>query len=1093
MEANFQKLLLEEISRLFEPLVTAARNVGYRRALFGELGWNLAALPGVEEGLVQKLEVILQAHATIASLIADPPESLPELKAAFEALKPLIAAAKSLKTSFDGVAVVAPYLDDLLEELLQQLLILYLQRWRPGLYQVADLLTLIEISPTFEPPQQVKNSEGQVIIAPHQPRRVRFDRLGPLFSDPARVLGDHYLTNGLATKDDVITASGLIFPMLARVLEEIGLKAVYGVAPGAEVNLGQADPDLIRRLFYVTTRASVGAPAGASVALGASLLMLSQEEGGPGLAAAPRGAVNFNTKVAGWDLDLKTEGTPGTFVVGPQGVAMANDGAGLKVAARLQKGRSEDDQAALLIGSVTGTRLEASRLSVSAGFAVGGGEDHEIFLGAEAGEAALVLCAGDGDGFLQKVLPDEIRLPFALGVEWSRTGGLRLKGGAGLETNLAIKKSFGGVLDVDTLHFGMRADETGLLAQASVSAKAHIGPITAVVEQIGVEARLVPAPAGEAGALGPLDLDISFKPPSGMGLDIKAGPVTGGGYLFFDPAKAQYAGALQLELGGKIALGAVGLLTTRMPDGGKGFSLFVLISAEFPPMQLGYGFTLNGVGGLIGVNRTANTDALRAGIRTGGLGSVLFPKDPAKNAPQIISNLNAAFPAAADRVLIGPMAKLGWGTPRILTLDLGLVLEMPAPVRLLLLGRLRAILPSEDKPLVRLQMDALGVLDFERREVSLDATIYDSKLLEFALTGDMALRASWGNNPNFLLAVGGFNPRYRPPAAFPKLNRLALSLDKGSNLKLRLETYLALTSNTAQFGARADLHVAAAGFTVDAYLYFDALFQFEPFAFVVDLGAMAALKYKGHNLLGVKFDMSLSGPSPWHVRGKASIEVLFFDVTVDFDHTFGRRQAPATPVVTYIRPLLLEALRDPRNWSGLTVSHPLVRLRDPGKAEGELLLHPLASLSVSQRVAPLDRDITLFGANAPGDGGRYTLEMVAPDGGPLDGRVEVTPVQDSFAPAQFRAMRDAEKLSAAAFERMQSGLALASHAVEAPYDAALDLDISFETAVYRTPQGAAAERIAAAPLSGRLMEAAADAGAAAKARGRLSSALTAAA
>lgn len=1087
METNFQKLLLEEISRLFEPLVTAARSVGYRRALFGEVGWNLAALPGVEAGLTQKLEMLVEAHATISTLINDPPESLPELKAAFAALKPLIAAAKSLKTAFNEVAAVAPYLDDLLEELLHQLLLIYLQRWRPLLYQAADLLTLIEVSPTFEPPQQVKNGEGQVIIAQHHPRRVRFDRLGLLFSDPAKALGDHYLPNGLATKADVATASGLIFPMLARVLEEIGMRAVYGVAPGAEVDLGEADPELIRRLFFVSTRA----PVGPSVGLGASLLMLSKEEGGPGLAVSPRGTASFNTKLSGWELDLTTEGTPGTFVVGPQGVAMANDGAGLKVAARLRKTRYDDEEAPLLIGSVKGTRLEANHVSVGAGFSVGSGEDPDISISAEAREAALVLCAGDGDGFLQKVLPEEIRVPFALGVEWSRAGGLRLKGGAGLETNLAIRKSFGGVLDIDTLHFGARADETGLSAQASVSAKAHIGPITAVVEQIGVEARLTPTPAGEVGALGPLDLDISFKPPAGVGLDIKAGPVTGGGYLFFDAAKAQYAGALQLELGGKIALGAVGLLTTRMPDGDKGFSLFVLISAEFPPMQLGYGFTLNGVGGLIGVNRTANTDVLRAGIRTGGLGSVLFPKDPARNAPQIISNLNAAFPAAADRVLVGPMAKLGWGTPRILTLDLGLVLEMPAPVRLLLLGRLRAILPSEDKPLVRLQMDALGVLDLERREVSLDATLYDSKLLEFALTGDMALRASWGANPNFLLGVGGFNPRYRPPAAFPKLNRVALSLDQGSNLKLRLETYLALTSNTAQFGARADLNVSAAGFTVDAYLYFDALFQFEPFAFVVDLGAMAALKYKGRNLVGVKFDMNLSGPSPWHVRGKAKIEVLFFDVTVDFDHTFGRRQAPATPAVTYVRPLLLEALRDPRSWSGLTVGHPLVRLRDPGTAETELLLHPLAALSVSQRVAPLDQYITRFGATAPGDGGRYTLEMVAPDGGSLDGRVEVTPVRDAFAPAQFRAMSDAEKLGAPAFEQMQSGLSLAAHAVEAPYDPALDLDVSFETAVYRAPQGGADQRIAAAPLSGRLMEAAADAGAAAKARGRLSSALTA--
>ncbi|PSJ37670.1 DUF6603 domain-containing protein [Allosphingosinicella deserti] len=1089
MEANFQKALLQEIARLFEPLAKAARSPGYRESLFAELGWNLAALPDIEQDLLQKLAVFEQAYRTLFDVIAHPPETLPELKAVFARLKPVIAAAKSLKGAFDAVKPVAPYLDDLLEELLHKLLLLYLAQ-RPALYKAARLLTLIETAAQFQPSEQIRNGDGEIIIAPHQPTRVRADRLGALFRDPIGVLSAYYRTDHLETVEDAGTASDLLLPAVASLLDEFGVTSVYGVAPGTEISLGSADPSLIRRMLTLTARKLLD-EAGAE--LGASLLLLSKAEGGPALAVVPQGVASLATELPGWSLDLKAAGDAGAFIIGSEGVAFSDDGTKLGVTAKLLK-TSEDEDKALRIGSATGTRLEVGQLSVSAGFAVGTGEDVELLLAADAGTATFVLCAGDGDGFLQTVLPDEIRIPFALGAEWSRSRGLRLKGGAGLELALTVKRSLGGVLDIDTLNFGMRADATdGLLFRASLSATVHIGPVAATVEQIGVEARLTPTAKGEAGALGPMDFEIGFKPPSGVGLTIAAGPVTGGGYLFFDPDNAHYAGALQLELGGKIALGAVGLLTTRMPDGGKGFSLFVLISAEFPPMQLGYGFTLNGVGGLIGVNRTANADVLRAGIRTGALGSILFPKDPAKNAAQIISNLNAAFPAAKDRVLIGPMAKLGWGTPQILSLDLGLILDVPSPVRLMLLGRLRAILPSEDKPLVRLQMDALGVLDFDKQQVSLDATLYDSKLLEFALTGDMALRAGWGSEPHFLLAVGGFNPRYRPPAAFPRLNRVALSLEKGSSLKLRLETYLALTSNTAQFGARVDLQVQAAGFTVDAYLYFDALFQFAPFAFVVDIGAMAALKYKGRNLVGVKFDMSLSGPTPWHARGKASIEILFFDVTVEFDHVFGRRETPQTPPVSHIRRLLLEALSDPRSWSAVAAGHPLVRLRDPGPGEVALLLHPLGSLSVSQRVAPLGEHISRFGNTVPADGGRYTIAVAGPDNAPLDERITVADLEDSFAPAQFREMSDSEKLSAPAFKSMQSGLILACEEVAAPYDPALDLDMDFETVVYRTRTGPPDAHLPATAFSARLLHAAAGASAAAKARGRVSSALVAAA
>jgi hypothetical protein len=76
------------------------------------------------------------------------------------------------------------------------------------------------------------------------------------------------------------------------------------------------------------------------------------------------------------------------------------------------------------------------------------------------------------------------------------------------------------------------------------------------------------------------------------------------------------------------------------------------------------------------------------------------------------------------------------------------------------------------------------------------------------------VRASWGRQPNFVLAVGGLNPRFPPPAGFPKLARLSLSLGDSDNPRLRFESYLALTSNTVQFGARLDFSYTAAGFTL---------------------------------------------------------------------------------------------------------------------------------------------------------------------------------------------------------------------------------------------------------------------------------------
>jgi hypothetical protein len=113
-------------------------------------------------------------------------------------------------------------------------------------------------------------------------------------------------------------------------------------------------------------------------------------------------------------------------------------------------------------------------------------------------------------------------------------------------------------------------------------------------------------------------------------------------------------------------------------------------------------------------------------------------------------------------------------------------LEVGTAIALLVLGQVVAILPRRDHELLRLQMDAIGVLDFDQGTAALDATLYDSRLLRrFPLTGDMAMRLQWEGSRTFALAVGGLHPAFRPPHNFPKLARLALDLSTGDNPRLR--------------------------------------------------------------------------------------------------------------------------------------------------------------------------------------------------------------------------------------------------------------------------------------------------------------------
>ena len=178
----------------------------------------------------------------------------------------------------------------------------------------------------------------------------------------------------------------------------------------------------------------------------------------------------------------------------------------------------------------------------------------------------------------------------------------------------------------------------------------------------------------------------------------------------------------------------------------------------------------------------------------------MFPQNVVQNAPRIISDLKAIFPPYVGKFLIGPMGKLGWGTPTLVSLSLGLIIEIPGNIAIL--GVLRVALPDQNAALINLQVNFVGTLDFGKKLFAFDASLFDSRILVMTLEGDMAVRLKWGDNPDFLMTAGGFHPSFTPPPlALPTLRRMSLSILDTSVARIRVENYFAITSNTVQFGA----------------------------------------------------------------------------------------------------------------------------------------------------------------------------------------------------------------------------------------------------------------------------------------------------
>jgi len=678
-----------------------------------------------------------------------------------------------------------------------------------------------------------------------------------------------------------------------------------------------------------------------------------------------------------------------------------------------------------LVGNARTSRIEVRAFVI--GFALGGSPTApEIVLRAAAvapdGRAAcrLVVPLDDADGFVREVTSTEsMALDISAEVRWSNRDGLSFNGRPSLSTDLPVSVRVGPVtLRNATLAVVEAAagDSANLVFQAAVDIHGVLGPVAFVVEQVGFALTFAP-PGDGAVDIGGFGVSFDFLPPRGVGLAVEAGPVEGGGLIRYDPATGRYGGVLALRLT-ELAVQAVALLDTRLPGGQQGFSLLVMLSARFVPgIRLAFGITLTGVGGLLGVNRRIDVDAVRERFASGTAGRILAPENPLRDLPVLLNELAAVFPPAEGVFVLGPTVQLEWA--KVVTLDVGVFLEFPGPTRVVVLGTARASVenPIAEGPLLRLRCDFVGVLDLARGTLAFDAVLIDSRLLEtFPVTGGLMLRAGFGDEPYVLLSVGGFHPDFAPGSLpVPKtLTRLAMSSGSPDDaLYLRFEGYFAITTNTVQFGAQIEVSAKLGSLRVRGFIGFDALIRFEPFFFQIDFKAGMRVEWRGRNLAGITVSGTLSGPGPVRFSGKACIEVLFFDICANASFELGSEAPPAVSSMPSALDALARELGDQANLravadDGSVILHPSLVARLP--------VLPPTGMIWEQTIAPLG----------------LLLERV--QGSPLRRHEAVEVVGDAisgeerdwFAPGGFAELSDAEALTRRSFERLQSGVHLAN-------------------------------------------------------------------
>jgi hypothetical protein len=907
------------------------------------------------------------------------------------------------------------------QRLLDYLLARYLTR-ATAVSQVLQLTGILE---------RVDHNVGEFELAKpfYTTDHFHFGRIGGWLSNPGNQLAELYDWGKPGFDGKKLLA------MLDRVAAELGLPSLYD-AGGPVLDLVAVE---------VVPRTDLN-PRGVQVRLKDALR---------------KGALEFGARDWTFTLGLDANVAADTEIVVRPGSISVKPPDAAKVAGTVTAAYSykrEDGDPLTLLAIAGGSRITVEEIVASAGIKATANGQAAFEVGAELKRGHALITMENADGFLGEVLGGfKIENNFDLGVGISTTEGVHFHGSSTLEIQLASHISLGPI-ELLALTLSIGIDEGKFPIGLTTDIQATLGPLVAIVEGIGFA---LVFELMDGGNLGPVDLSAEFVPPKGVGLSLDVGVVKGGGYLFFDFEREEYGGALQLDIAGIVSAKAVGIITTRMPDGSKGFSLLIIISAEFSPaFQLGYGFTLIGVGGLLGLNRTVDLAVLREGVRTGAVNSIMFPSNVVENAPQIISDLRAVFPPAEGVFLIGPMAKLGWGTPTLISLSFGLIIEIPG--NLAILGVLRIALPDEDVALVNIQINFVGTLDFDKGMLAFDASLYDSYILFMTLEGDMCVRFKWSSPAGFLISLGGFHPSFTPPVELevPTMKRLAINILDTEVARIRVEVYFALTSNSVQLGARAEIYFGFDAFYVDGYLGFDCLFRFSPFYFEIAIECGVTLHVFGADLLSIHLHFSLSGPTPWRAWGTGSVTILFWEIEADFDITWGDSEDTTLPAIEALPPLLAE-LDDIANWRALPPPSSgglWVALREVEAPADTLVLHPAGMLSVWQKFAPLGLTWERIGNQRPSDveravvtGARSATQLLT-----------IAAVDDQFARAHFEDLSDAQKLSVPSFEPMQAGATFGLGAALA-VGPAVTREIEYELVVLdkETPK-----RRAMAPIKG---------------------------
>jgi hypothetical protein len=125
---------------------------------------------------------------------------------------------------------------------------------------------------------------------------------------------------------------------------------------------------------------------------------------------------------------------------------------------------------------------------------------------------------------------------------------------------------------------------------------------------------------------------------------------------------------------------------------------------------------------------------------------------------------------------------------------------------------------------------------------------------------------------------------------------------------------------------------------------------------------------------------TLEGPGAWHIKGKLTFTILWWDISKSFDERWGTLP-PAIMTQTDVKQLLAAEISRAENWATALppASDALVTLA-PRIGDTAAVAHPFSRLTFSQTIVPLGLTMEKFGDTLIAGANRFDVTQVTVGG-----------------------------------------------------------------------------------------------------------------